>query len=118
MAMKRDTRVLFFTVGVVPTEAENDKAYGLTNNVGFRNSNQNVAGSVERAAAVAALDIETVPPNYREAYPFVESKADMEKLDKAIDKATKAGTPLPVGSPPALDNTPSGPAQGGWNPNA
>lgn len=110
--MRRDTRILFFTKDVVPTEAETDLAYRLSNNIGFRNAGVSAAGSVERADAVAALEGTDIPGNYVEAYPTVASKADVDKLDKEIAAADKAGLPRPVGTrgPLALDNEPTGPA--------
>jgi len=108
--MRRDTRILFFTAGVVPSDDETELAYKLSNNIGFRNGSQSAAGAVEHADGVAALDVETIPGNYSEAYTTVTSKADVDKLDKDIAAADKAGKARPVGTgPKAHDNAPSGP---------
>jgi len=113
--MRRDTRILFFTVGVIPTDEETELAYKLSNNIGFRNGSMSAVGAVEAADGVAALDPEFIPGNYSEAYPTVTSKSDVDKLDKEIAAADKAGTARPVGTGPAtLDNsTGNGPGSAG-----
>ena len=102
-----NTLVLFFTEGMAPTTEERETAMGLFAKVGFRVASM-AEGALEKCDAVAG----NPPENYKKAYPFVKSAAE---LDEALANAGTGKRPKKRGS--AKDEGSEGAADG-WTPNA
>ena len=102
------SKILFFTVGPVPTDVERSEAAKIVGNVVFRNAKFAGGDSIEQCDGVAGL----VPDNYR----HLAGEIDAEPVD--IVQPVKRGR-KPATKPEAEPaQTPLIPAEDDWKPNA
>lgn len=110
--MKRDTRVLFFTKDMAPTDAERELAFRISHNIGFRVADYAETGALETGIIGVAGE---APARYRAVYPYLDSKASAERLDKAIADGEQVLFLDPNTAPASINDpqTYQGPAGGG-----
>jgi hypothetical protein len=83
--MFKAKRILFWIKDDAPTLDERVIALSYGPGLTFRNARipVPVGGSIERCDAVTAIDLDTIPERYREAYPVLERPEDLAKLYEA-----------------------------------